>query len=607
MDNSKPFRIGDWWYSETSNSNNDFILERLSCGDKSKERHPKIACKLSASVINRFYGLQIGFNGKIAVSILHSELDSSYELNLIALETATLLTTVNTAGSDVCLSPDDSWLYYLSLDRDGSPKELRKRRTAFPFLDVNLKTLSVGKWATIDVLPSRRFLFLHEGDSTFLIHTDGHLADSPQLCSRNVNGLRKVQDVSAKGNTYFIGYGNDGEDQQYIIVVNGEKSLLIPQAWKYVHVSVKGIITDYAIFNDEILLVIRTGGDENIIWTTWMSVINEPGEVKWKMVATEPSVHHTSLFLVQAFSPQHCQMMVDVCCPACKVSSYAYIGKGIVDWHKGLDRHHQMIEPNHYIRFLTPLSYDNAKIPVTLICPKNTRETPLNNTVVVLLVYGAYGKNLDPTYDSSIQYLVSRGMHIAYAHVRGGGELGTEWHHAGQRGNKQNAINDYISVSISIKHECAGDDVHIIAAGASAGGAIAAAALNQRPDLYDAAYLVAPFISPLKAVLNDRNPRLAIDQEEFGRTQYPREIEYLRSWSPLENVAHQSYPPICIAVNKLDTNVNNSDIYLYARKIRAAGGRIFISTREQATHTFVLPSKDIFDEINWLLNFQHDT
>ncbi|MCT6919976.1 MAG: hypothetical protein M3Z49_12255, partial [Bifidobacteriales bacterium] len=322
MDNSKPFRIGDWWYSETSNSNNDFILERLSCGDKSKERHPKIACKLSASVINRFYGLQIGFNGKIAVSILHSELDSSYELNLIALETATLLTTVNTAGSDVCLSPDDSWLYYLSLDRDGSPKELRKRRTAFPFLDVNLKTLSVGKWATIDVLPSRRFLFLHEGDSTFLIHTDGHLADSPQLCSRNVNGLRKVQDVSAKGNTYFIGYGNDGEDQQYIIVVNGEKSLLRPQAWKYVHVSVKGIITDYAIFNDEILLVIRTGGDENIIWTTWMSVINEPGEVKWKMVATEPSVHHTSLFLVQAFSPQHCQMMVDVCCPACKVSSY---------------------------------------------------------------------------------------------------------------------------------------------------------------------------------------------------------------------------------------------------------------------------------------------
>lgn len=603
---SKPFRIGNWWYLETTNFNNDLILKRSRYQVKLNLSRMETVCKVSVDAIERFNGLQIGFLGKVAVVVLHSELDPSYKLIVIALETAEVLTTVDCAGKDICLSADDLWLYYLSLNAAGSPKELRKRSTAYPSLDIEVKTLQAEEWPAIDVLPSRRFIFLHEGNNTFIISTGDGATDIPQLCAHNVRGLKKIQDVRTGENPMFIGYGSDGLDRQYVILVQGVEDLVESRDWEYVRVGITGVIADLVIYNDEIILIIRVGGNEHALWAKWTEFASGQNNAKWTKIPLDAFVHHTNISFALMYSPQSCQLMLNVCCPACETSSHEYLGKGAVNWCGEVNGHYpDSTKPAHHISFFEAGSCDDMRIPVTLVCPENNMLNRHGNNVAMILVYGSYGENLEPTYDSSIQYLISNGVYVAYAHVRGGGELGAGWHRAGQRENKQNTINDYIAVSTAVKQEIGGDDACVIAAGASAGGAIAAAALNQRPDLYDGGFLVAPFISPMRAILDVNNSRSLIDQREFGRVQFPAELKSLELWSPLENVMEQPYPPVCIAINELDTNINNSDVEEYAEKMEKNGTEIFISMRRGATHGFVSSFGDGSSELKWLLAFQH--
>ncbi|TNH09715.1 prolyl oligopeptidase family serine peptidase [Testudinibacter sp. TR-2022] len=208
---------------------------------------------------------------------------------------------------------------------------------------------------------------------------------------------------------------------------------------------------------------------------------------------------------------------------------------------------------------------DGISVPVTLIYKKSHFKKGKNP--LLLTGYGAYGFSMQPVYGTAYRSLLDRGFVYAIAHVRGGGELGLAWHTQGSRQFKLNSIHDFIDVAqiLQLKGYAAPDRTYAL--GESAGGLLVAAAVNQAPQLFRAVVLQVPFLDMLAAL---GNPATKTDSEvaEWGDISQPEEYQYIKSYSPYENIQPQQYPSILIMTAQQDQRVPFWESLKYAAKIR---------------------------------------
>ncbi|CAL8897072.1 S9 family peptidase [Kocuria varians] len=197
---------------------------------------------------------------------------------------------------------------------------------------------------------------------------------------------------------------------------------------------------------------------------------------------------------------------------------------------------------------------DGTRIPVSLV-----RRADLDPSVpapVLQYAYGSYEISTDPAFSISRLSLLDRGVIWAVAHVRGGGELGRAWYENGKKATKKNTFTDFVAVT---RHLAARADVaedRIALMGGSAGGLLAGAVLNLAPELYCGALAAVPFVDALTSMLMPELPLTALEWEEWGNPVESAEVyEYMRSYSPYENVRDADYPPILAVTSLNDTRV----------------------------------------------------
>ncbi|RLZ04435.1 S9 family peptidase [Kocuria tytonicola] len=197
---------------------------------------------------------------------------------------------------------------------------------------------------------------------------------------------------------------------------------------------------------------------------------------------------------------------------------------------------------------------DGTRIPVSLV-----RRADLDPSVpapVLQYAYGSYEISTDPGFSVSRLSLLDRGVVWAVAHVRGGGELGRAWYENGKKGSKTNTFTDYVAVT---RHLAARPDVdagRIAVMGGSAGGLLVGAVLNLAPELYCGALAAVPFVDALTSMLMPELPLTALEWEEWGNPVESAEVyEYMRSYSPYENVRDTDYPPVLAVTSLNDTRV----------------------------------------------------
>lgn len=197
---------------------------------------------------------------------------------------------------------------------------------------------------------------------------------------------------------------------------------------------------------------------------------------------------------------------------------------------------------------------DGTRIPVSLI-----RRADLNPAVpapVLQYAYGSYEISTDPAFSISRLSLLDRGVIWAVAHVRGGGELGRAWYENGKKNTKTNTFTDFVAVT---RHLAARPDVdarRIALMGGSAGGLLAGAVLNLAPELYCGGLAAVPFVDALTSMLMPELPLTALEWEEWGNPVESAEVyEYMRCYSPYENVRDADYPPILAVTSLNDTRV----------------------------------------------------
>lgn len=223
-------------------------------------------------------------------------------------------------------------------------------------------------------------------------------------------------------------------------------------------------------------------------------------------------------------------------------------------------------ENEYQTRLTFATGHDGVKIPVSLVHHKDLKTD--QNTPLILFAYGAYGCSTELDFRYSILPMLQRGFVYAQAHVRGGMDLGWDWYQQGKLLNKKNTFEDYLSVTRFLIEAGYTGKGRIIASSGSAGGLLLGYVANQAPDYYKGILAQVPFVDLLSTMFDDQLPLTTSEYNEWGNPKDQIYYEYMKSYSPFDNVIRQNYPAIFAISGISDMRVTYWEPAKWIAKIR---------------------------------------
>ena len=221
----------------------------------------------------------------------------------------------------------------------------------------------------------------------------------------------------------------------------------------------------------------------------------------------------------------------------------------------------------YVVERLKAKSHDGRMIPISLVRLKNSKQN--GKSKVLLYAYGAYKHSISPSFSASRFCLVDRGITFAIAHVRGGGDLGDNWHTEGKRKLKKNTFLDYIACANHLIDQRYTYKGGICFYGGSAGGLTGGSVANMAPELFFAMLLLVPFVDTMTTMLNEKLPLTPAEWELWGNPIESKEyFDYILSYSPYNNLDKKKYPSMLITSSIFDNRVLYSEPVKYIAKLR---------------------------------------
>jgi oligopeptidase B len=210
---------------------------------------------------------------------------------------------------------------------------------------------------------------------------------------------------------------------------------------------------------------------------------------------------------------------------------------------------------------------DGVKIPISVAHLKGAKLD--GKGPIYLTGYGSYGAPYDISFDSPIFSMVDRGVVVAVAHIRGGGEMGKAWHDDGRMMHKKNTFTDFIASAEYLLTQGYGSKDRLVIEGRSAGGLLMGAVLNMRPDLFRAALVGVPFVDVMNTMLDESIPLTVSEFEEWGNPKEKPAFDYMITYSPYDNIAAKAYPNMLVRTSFNDSQVGYWEPAKYVAKMRA--------------------------------------
>jgi len=210
---------------------------------------------------------------------------------------------------------------------------------------------------------------------------------------------------------------------------------------------------------------------------------------------------------------------------------------------------------------------DGVKVPVSLVYRRDSFKHDGTNPLYVY-GYGSYGYPLPVSFSAARLSLLDRGLVLAYAHIRGGGDLGDTWHDAGKMMVKRNTFTDFIAVTEHLVAQGYGAKDRVAIEGGSAGGLLMGAVTNLRPDLFSVVLSHVPFVDVMNTMLDASLPLTVAEYEEWGNPNEPEAFAYMKSYSPYDNLKQGAYPAILVKTSLNDSQVMYWEPAKYVAKLR---------------------------------------
>ena len=212
---------------------------------------------------------------------------------------------------------------------------------------------------------------------------------------------------------------------------------------------------------------------------------------------------------------------------------------------------------------------DGTEIPISLVYRTDMRKEgpgPLH-----LYAYGSYGLSMEPSFSMTRLPLLDRGVTYAIAHIRGGGEMGRPWYEDhGKYLTKRNTFIDFVDCASSLQARGLSAPHLMSMEGRSAGGLLMGAVLNMAPQLFRACVAGVPFVDVMVSMCDPSIPLTVAEWEEWGNPNDAKFYEYMKSYSPMENVGAYAYPATLVTAGLHDPRVAYWEPAKWVARLRAA-------------------------------------
>lgn len=206
------------------------------------------------------------------------------------------------------------------------------------------------------------------------------------------------------------------------------------------------------------------------------------------------------------------------------------------------------------------------KIPISLVYHKDTPKSA--KTPLLLYGYGSYGHTVDASFSSVRLSLLDRGFIYAIAHIRGGEYLGRDWYEDGKMLQKKNTFYDFIDAAQFLVKENYTSQKHLYAMGGSAGGLLMGAVMNEAPQLFNGIVAQVPFVDVVTTMLDESIPLTTGEYDEWGNPNDKEYYDYMKSYSPYDNVEAKSYPNVLVTTGFHDSQVQYWEPAKWVAKLR---------------------------------------
>jgi len=209
---------------------------------------------------------------------------------------------------------------------------------------------------------------------------------------------------------------------------------------------------------------------------------------------------------------------------------------------------------------------DGVQIPVSLVYKKGTKKD--GQAPLLLYAYGSYGASMDPSFNSGRLSLLDRGFIYAIAHIRGGEEMGRQWYEDGKMMMKKNTFTDFIDCGQFLIDQKYTSNEHLYAQGGSAGGLLMGAIINMAPSLWNGVIAQVPFVDVVNTMLDETIPLTTNEYDEWGNPNNKEAYDYMKSYSPYENIEAKEYPNLLVTTGLHDSQVQYFEPAKWVAKLR---------------------------------------
>jgi oligopeptidase B len=216
---------------------------------------------------------------------------------------------------------------------------------------------------------------------------------------------------------------------------------------------------------------------------------------------------------------------------------------------------------------ITATAADGTQVPISIVCKKGIEKNGANP--FLLTGYGSYGFSYPVSFSSNRLSLLDRGVVMAIAHIRGGAEMGRKWYEDGKFLKKKNTFTDFIACAEHLIAEGWTSSDRLAISGGSAGGLLMGAVINARPELFNIVVAHVPFVDVVTTILDTSLPLSALEWEEWGNPNDKTYYDYMKSYSPYDNVEAKDYPHLLITAGLNDSRVQYWEPAKWTAKLRS--------------------------------------
>ncbi len=527
-------------------------------------------------------GLTISPDNKMAIFSYDIVGRRIYTIQIKNLETNEILSdkTENTAGSAVWAN-DNSTIFYTTQDEVTLRSDkIFKHKLGSKSTDDVLIYFEKDETFNVDIAKSKSKKYLAiESGSTLTTEYQILEADNPdgkfRMFQKRVRGLE--YSINHYGDSFYIMTNKDEADN--FKLMKTIETATSKRNWTEVIAHREDVLLeDIEIFKDFLVVEERENGLHKIRIMPWSGVGEYylPFDSETYSAATGANVDFDTEILRYSYQSL--------------TTPSSVIDFNMTTKTKEIKKEQEVlggkfVKKNYIEKRIWATAKDGTKIPISIIYKTGIKLDEKNP--LLQYAYGSYGYSMDCTFSTTRLSLLDRGFIFAIAHIRGGEDLGRHWYEDGKLLKKKNTFTDFIDCSQFLISEKYTSAKHLYAEGGSAGGLLMGAVINMAPELYNGIIAQVPFVDVITTMLDDSIPLTTGEYDEWGNPNKKIYYDYMKSYSPYDNVIAQKYPNMLVTTGLHDSQVQYWEPAKWVAKLRTLktnDNQLFLDTNMDAGH-----------------------